>query len=135
MTDEEIYENLSKEEKDAMQFFDLVEAIDCFYGDRTTLPDVNQSIEVVSKRYRQPEQPLGQRVVPLFTGAISLAAAAGLFFMLPIPEARRPQPALESLPLETTPLESIPQPSSESSDILEPENNDPEASEDLETSE
>ena len=85
------------------ELFDLVDAIDLLFADRTTLPDVNQDIEVIGKRFRQSEEPLGQRAVPLFTGVLSLAATAGLFFMLPIPEARRPDSILQTAPTETIP--------------------------------
>lgn len=106
------------------ELFDLVEAIDCFYGDASTLPDVRQNIDVVGKRYRQPEEPLAQRVVPLLAGAVSLAAAAGLFFVLPVPRVSEPEPAIETLPLETLPTtpESGTAPGTEpNSDILNPE--------------
>lgn len=98
------------------ELFDLVDAIDLLFADRTTLPDVNQDIEVIGKRYRKSEEPLGQRVVPVFTGMLSLAAAAGLFFMLPIPEARRPESTPGTLPIEALPTGS----ESETTPLAEP---------------
>lgn len=92
-----------------LELFDLVEVIDQFYADTKALPDVSSELELVNKRFRQPDEPLAQRVIPLITGTISLAIAAGLFFVLPIPEVREPEPALESAP--TTPVPTTPMPS------------------------
>ena len=88
------------------ELFDLVEVVDQFYADRQTLPDVSLELEVISKRFRQTEEPLIQRAIPLAAGAISLAVAAGLFFVLPIPEAPILEPPLENVPLETIPNSS-----------------------------
>lgn len=88
-----------------VELFDLVEVIDCFYADTTTLPDVSLELEVVGKRFRQSEEPLAQRVTPLVTGTVGLAIAAGIFFMLPIPEVRQPEPNLETVPTQPIPRE------------------------------
>ena len=101
------------------ELFDLVEIVDQFYADPTTLPDVSQKLEVVSKRFRQPEEPLAQRVIPFVTGTISLAVAAGLLFVLPIPEIRKPEPALET-PTETIPT-TPPTTPTDNTDTSEPE--------------
>lgn len=87
------------------ELFDLVEVVDQFYADETALPDVSLELEAVGKRFRQTEEPMAQRVFPFVTGAVSLAVAAGLFFVLPVPEVPTLEPALENVPI---PVEQIP---------------------------
>ena len=81
-----------------IELFDLVDAIDRFHADRNTLPAMNLELNPVSKRYRQPEQPLADRLTPVGIGFASLAIAAGAFFMIPIPET----PVIETNPTEDT---------------------------------
>jgi hypothetical protein len=84
----------SKTEVDltTVELFDLVDAIDQFYLDRTALPDMTLELQSVSKRYRQPEQPLAERLTPVAIGFTSLAIAAAAFFVIPPPEIRSPKP-------------------------------------------
>ena len=86
-----------------VQLFDLVEAIDQFFADSQTLPEFALSIEPVSQRYRQAEEPLVQRAAPAAIGTASLAFAAITFFFVPVPEVRKPEPKLQS-PNQTLPL-------------------------------
>ena len=88
-----------------LELFDLVEVIDRFYADTTALPDVNAELEIVSKRFRQPDEPMAQRVIPLVTGTISLAIAAGLFFVLPVPQTPEIEPETNVPVVPTTPAE------------------------------
>jgi hypothetical protein len=74
-----------------IELFDLVDAIDQLYADRSVLPNLTLELKPVSKRYRKPEQPLAERVTPLAIGLSSLAIAAGALFMLPVPEVRSPE--------------------------------------------
>lgn len=74
-----------------VELFDLVEAIDQFYLDRSTLPNMNLELQSVSKRYRQPEQPLSERLTPVVVGLTSLAMAAAAFFVIPPPEIEQPE--------------------------------------------
>lgn len=69
-----------------VELFDLVDAIDQFYADTLTLPKMTLELRPVSKRYRQPEQPLAERLTPVAIGFSSLAIAAGALFMIPPPE-------------------------------------------------
>ena len=85
-----------------IQLFDLIEAVDRFLADNTTLPDVSLQLESVSKRYRTPEEPLADRVVPFVAGTASLAIAAALFWMIPPPAIEQPTEVLETLPIEKT---------------------------------
>ena len=76
----------------AVQLFDLVEAVDQFIGDRQTLPDFSVTLTPLSRRYRQPDEPLVQRAVPPSLGIVSLAIFAALLYWLPIPDVRKPEP-------------------------------------------
>ncbi len=91
-----------------VELFDLVDAIDQFYADRTALPDMSLELQSVSKRYRQPEQPLAQRLTPIVVGFTSLAMAAGAFFVIPPPEINTPKPTLN----QTTKTKPVPKPES-----------------------
>ncbi|WP_017302794.1 DUF4335 domain-containing protein [Spirulina subsalsa] len=74
-----------------VQLFDLVEAIDQFLLDNRTLPDLELSLQPVSRRYRKADVPVTERAKPMAVGLGSLAIAAALFFALPIPEVERPE--------------------------------------------
>ena len=74
-----------------VQLFDLVEAVDQFFADAQTLPDVMLKISPVSKRYAPARQTLAQRAVPAAIGTSSLALAAIALFFVPIPEVQKPQ--------------------------------------------
>ena len=93
-----------------VELFDLVDAVDRFYLDRSTLPNMTLDLRSVSRRYRKPEQPLAERLTPVAIGFTSLAIAAGALFMVPPPEL-----PLESAPISpvietepTTPIEESP---------------------------
>ena len=88
-----------------VELFDLVDVIDQFYADRSTLPNLALKLQALSKRHRQPEQPLAERVTPLLVGISGLAFAATAFFMIPVPEVGEPEPELEANP---TPTQSLP---------------------------
>lgn len=91
-----------------VELFDLVDAIDQLYADRSTLPDMNLDLKPVSKRYRKPEKPLKERLTPVLIGFSSLAIAAGAFFMIPIPEIAPPEATPVNQTTETTPVEEEP---------------------------
>jgi hypothetical protein len=75
-----------------VQLFDLVDAVDQFLADTRTLPEFSLQLQPAPRRYRQPEEPMVKRAAPAALGATSLAAAAIAFYLLPIPEVRKPQP-------------------------------------------
>ena len=74
-----------------VELFDLVDAIDQFYADRSTLPSMTLDLHSVSKRYRKPEQSISERLTPVAIGFTSLAIAAGAFLIIPPPEVRPPE--------------------------------------------
>lgn len=90
-----------------VEFFDLVEAVDQFFADTQTLTDIKLELQPLSKRHRQSDEPLAQRVTPIAIGFASLAFATATFFIIPIPEVKEPQSVPESSPTEVapTPLE------------------------------
>ncbi len=73
-----------------VQLFDLVEAVDQFFADSQTLPDLSLQLSPVSKRFTRSGQQLVKQAVPATVGASSLALAAIALFLAPIPEAQRP---------------------------------------------
>lgn len=72
-----------------VQLFDLVEAIDQFFADSQTLPDLSLQLTPAAK-HAGSNQSLVKQAVPATVGASSLALAAIAFFFVPIPEVQRP---------------------------------------------
>lgn len=105
-----------------IELFDLVDAIDQFYADRSVLPNMTLELKPVSKRYRKPEQPLVERATPAVVGMTSLALAAVALFLIPPPVMRQPKPESKSAPTQTIPVQpqstppgTVPNPSSNNS--------------------
>ena len=73
-----------------VQFFDLVEAVDQFFADTQTLPDLSLRIAPLAKRFVRSGEPVAKQAVPAAIGASSLALAAIAFFFIPIPQVRQP---------------------------------------------
>jgi hypothetical protein len=74
-----------------VQLFDLVEAIDQFFADTQTLPELSLRLEPVSKRHVKPEEPVAKRVLPAAVGVSALAVTAMALFLVPVPEVQRPK--------------------------------------------
>jgi hypothetical protein len=74
-----------------VQLFDLVEAIDQFFADPLTLPDLTLPLSPVAKRDVPNQEPIGQRVAAPTLGAVGLALAAAAFFFSPVPEINPPE--------------------------------------------
>jgi hypothetical protein len=74
-----------------IQLFDLVEAIDQFFADSQTLPELSLQLTPVSKRYIKSAEPMAQRVLPAAVGVSSLVIAAMAFFLVPVPGVQRPR--------------------------------------------
>ncbi len=87
-----------------VQLFDLVEAVDQFFADSQTLPDLSLQLLPVSKRYAGSSQLVAKQAVPAAVGVSSLALAAIALFSVSIPPIRRtPQPSLQQNSSLTTP--------------------------------
>jgi hypothetical protein len=70
----------------AVQLFDLVEAVDQLLADTFTLPDMALQVTPLNRRHARPTEPAAQRLIPAAVGVSTLAAASVLLFMLPVPE-------------------------------------------------
>jgi len=73
-----------------VQLFDLVEAVDQFFADSQTLPDLALTLAPLSKRYVKRAEPMAKRAIPAAIGASSVALAAIACFSLPVPTVRQP---------------------------------------------
>ncbi|MEG4531942.1 DUF4335 domain-containing protein [Microcoleus sp. D2_18a_D3] len=90
-------EQSAKVDLTTVQLFDLVEAIDQFFADTQTLPELSLQLTPISRRYIKSAEPLAKRTLPAVVGVSSLALAAMAFFLVPVPEVQRqrdpvPQP-------------------------------------------
>ncbi|MEH2278004.1 MAG: DUF4335 domain-containing protein [Nostoc sp.] len=75
-----------------VQLFDLVEAVDQFFADSQTLPELSLELQPVTRRYGGASQALIRQAVPAAVGVSSLAVAAIAFNLIPPPQMRPPQP-------------------------------------------
>ncbi|WP_298911483.1 DUF4335 domain-containing protein [uncultured Nostoc sp.] len=78
-----------------VQLFDLVEAVDQFFADSQTLPELSLELQPVTRRYGGASQALIRQAVPAAVGVSSLAVAAIAFNLIPPPQMRPPQPKPE----------------------------------------
>jgi hypothetical protein len=86
-----------------VQLFDMVEAVDQFYADAQTVPELGLNLTPLSKRYAAAQEPIAKRALPAALGLSGLAVAAVALFYVPNPPNRRPQP-IASNPAVTNPL-------------------------------
>lgn len=84
-------EQSAKVDLTTVQLFDLVEAIDQFFADTQTLPELSLQLTPISRRYIKSAEPLAKRSLPAVVGVSSLALAAMAFFLVPVPEVQRPR--------------------------------------------
>jgi hypothetical protein len=105
-----------------VQLFDLVEAIDQFFADSQTLPELTLQLQPVSKHDGGVSQGrLLKQAVPATLGLSGLAAAAVALSLIPVPPVTQPQPeeqvsttttetttvATPSLPVTETPVPTV----------------------------
>jgi hypothetical protein len=74
-----------------VQLFDLVEAIDQFFADSQTLPELALELHPVTRRYGGSSQVLIKQAMPATIGISSVAVAALAFSMIPAPQIRPPE--------------------------------------------
>ncbi|WP_016951531.1 DUF4335 domain-containing protein [Anabaena sp. PCC 7108] len=86
-----------------VQLFDLVEAVDQFFADTQTLPELSLELQPVTRRYGGASQVLLKQAVPATVGVSSLAIAAIAFSLIPPPQVRPPEPKPEEQSSATTP--------------------------------
>ena len=75
-----------------VQLFDLVEAVDQFLLDSTTVPEMAFQVTPRPKGIRRSERPLTQRAAPAALGITGFVAAAAVLVMVPAPEVREVEP-------------------------------------------
>jgi hypothetical protein len=88
-------------ELSTVQLFDLVEAFDQLMADNQTLPDLQLALTPLSRREAQASESTWQRYAPFSLGMASLVAAGAIFFALPAPTIRKPEPKPEATPPAT----------------------------------
>ncbi|MBH8562517.1 DUF4335 domain-containing protein [Nostoc sp. CENA67] len=86
-----------------VQLFDLVEAVDQFFADTQTLPELSLELQPVAKRYGGGNRVLLKQALPATIGVSSLAVAAVAFSLIPPPEVRPPQPKPQDVSSSATP--------------------------------
>ncbi|MCC5630177.1 DUF4335 domain-containing protein [Nostoc sphaeroides] len=85
-----------------VQLFDLVEAVDQFFADTQTLPELSLQLQPVTRRYGGASQAVIRQAVPAAVGVSSLAVAAIAFNLIPPPQMRPPQPKPDQQTSSTT---------------------------------
>ncbi len=81
-----------------VQLFDLVEAVDQFFADAQTLPDLGLNVKPLSKRYFRNTEAIAKQSVPLGIGVSGLAVASLALFALPVPKINQPNCLQQSQP-------------------------------------
>ncbi len=79
----------------SVQLFDLVEAVDQFFADTQTLPELTLELQPVARPHSAVSGALLQQAVPATVGLGTLAAAAIAFNLMPAPEFKEPVEAKE----------------------------------------
>ncbi|MCG8364939.1 MAG: DUF4335 domain-containing protein [Pseudanabaenales cyanobacterium] len=74
-----------------VQLFDLLEAVDQLLADTQTLPDLRLDLTPIPRRLVKTQEPIAKRATPAAIGVSTLAAAAVLGFLLPVPELKIPE--------------------------------------------
>lgn len=97
-----------------VQLFDLVEAVDQFFADTQTLPELTLELQPVTRRYGGTSQAVLKQAVPATVGISSLAVAAVAFSLIPPPQVRPPEPKQEEQTSTAIPTAS-PTPTGEAS--------------------
>ncbi|MEL7350983.1 MAG: DUF4335 domain-containing protein [Cyanobacteria bacterium P01_A01_bin.116] len=78
----------------AVQLFDLTEAVDQFFDDSQTLPELEPTLSPLPRRFVRTDEPLSDRALPAILGVGGLVAATMALGLLPVPEMR--DPAIDS---------------------------------------
>lgn len=78
----------------AVQLFDLSEAVDQFFDDSQTLPELTPVLSPLPRRFVRSDEPLSDRLLPAALGVGSLVAATMALGLLPVPELRDPNAEL-----------------------------------------
>ncbi|MGC1525084.1 MAG: DUF4335 domain-containing protein [Phormidesmis sp.] len=74
----------------AVQLFDLTEAVDQFFDDSQTLPELTPALAPLARRFVRSEEPLSDRAIPAVLGIGGLVAATMAIGLLPAPKLKEP---------------------------------------------
>jgi hypothetical protein len=85
----------------SVQLFDLVEAVDQFFADTQTLPELTLELQPVARGHGAMQGALLEQAVPATVGLSSLAAAAIAFNLIPAPEFKEPVEAQKKVDSNT----------------------------------
>ena len=94
----------------AVQLFDLSEAVDQFFDDKQTLPELESALAPLPRRFVRADEPLGDRVLPAALGVGSLVAATMAFGLLPVPQLKESNTQARENPTEVIPVDTASQP-------------------------
>ncbi|MCV3213781.1 DUF4335 domain-containing protein [Plectonema radiosum NIES-515] len=86
----------------SVQLFDLVEAVDQFFADSQTLPELSLELQPVGKGSGLASQAFIKQALPAGVGVSSLAVCALAFGLIPAPQLRQPQQQTNSTTPTTT---------------------------------
>jgi hypothetical protein len=75
-----------------VQLFDLVEAVDQFFADTQTLPELSLELQPIHTQSSGANQVLVRQALPATIGVSSLAAVAFAVSLIPSPQVRPPEP-------------------------------------------
>lgn len=87
----------------SVQLFDLVEAVDQFFADSQTLPELSLELQPVGKGSGVASQAFIKQALPAGVGVSSLAVCAIAFGLIPAPQVRQPQQQINSTTPSNTP--------------------------------
>ncbi|MDY6898031.1 MAG: DUF4335 domain-containing protein [Cyanobacteriota bacterium] len=98
----------------SVQLFDLVEAVDQFFADTQTLPELTLELQPVARGHSAVSGALLEQAVPASVGLASLAAAAIAFNLMPAPEFKEPVEAQKKVDSNTESVNPQVQPTTKS---------------------
>jgi Domain of unknown function (DUF4335) len=79
-----------------VQLFDLVEAVDQFFADSQTLPELSLGLQPVARPHGLGNQTFAKQALPATVGVSSLAVAAIVLSLVPLPRPSQPKPQEET---------------------------------------
>ena len=104
----------------SVQLFDLVEAVDQFFADTQTLPELTLELQPVARGHSAVSGALLEQAVPAGVGVASLAAAAIAFNLMPAPEIKEPAEAQKKVDETSQIVNPEVQPTTSSNNQVQP---------------
>ena len=104
----------------SVQLFDLVEAVDQFFADTQTLPELTLELQPVARGHSAVSGALLEQAVPAGVGLAGLAAAAIAFNLMPAPEIKEPAEAQKKVDETSQSVNPEVQPTTSSNNQVQP---------------